>query len=271
MAGFLCNTAVLGALVVCMVTTIAAAQGRQTPDSAAVQAISPALCRHMKAHHVLKAGAPVGCGRLRLVRFGYIDFDGNAHEDGEIVVMDAIAHHVLQIFKTLESRRFPIARARLMNDYDGNDDASMDQNNTSAFNHRNIAGGNSLSLHAYGVAIDLNPVQNPYVLHTAGKLAVSPRSGAKYLDRKNQRPGMSEAVLDVFAENGLSRWGGFWRNPTDYQHFEISYGLTSRLIHASPAAAAELYEQHVQRYLACVQTKNGPNRASIRRLCAAVD
>lgn len=265
MAGFLRSCTVLSTLVVCVVTMISTARCEESGEPPGVQAISPDLCEQMKAHHVLNAGVPVGCDRLKLVQFNYIDFQGNSRTDGKIVVLDAIAKHVSEIFKALESRRFPIARARLMNEYDGNDDASMDQNNTSAFNHRKITGGRSISLHAYGAAIDLNPEQNPYIQKAGGTLTISPRSGEKYLDRKNLRPGMSEEVIEIFAEHGLSGWGGFWKNPTDYQHFQISKRLAERLIHASPALAAETYEQHIQRYLACLQAKN------IRRVCANVD
>ena len=271
MVGFLRSGGALSALVVCAGMTISAARCEEAGPSLGVQAISPDLCMQMKAHHVLNAGAPVGCDRLKLVRFSYVDFGGNSHDDGEIVVMDAIAKHVSQIFKELESRKFPIARARLMNEYDGNDDASMDQDNTSAFNHRKITGGGSISLHAYGVAIDLNPEQNPYVRRAGGALTISPRSGRKYLNRKNARPGMSEEVIKVFAEHGLSGWGGFWKNPTDYQHFQISKRLADTLIHASPDVAAERYEHHIQRYLACLHTKNMPKQVSIQRVCANVD
>jgi hypothetical protein len=271
MVGFLRGCGVLGTLVACVAMTISQARCGEAGEAPGVQAISPDLCAQMKAHHVLNAGAPVGCDRLRLVRFSYVDFGGKPHDDGEIVVMDAIATHVSQIFTALEARRFPIAQARLMNEYDGNDDASMDQNNTSAFNDRKMTGGGSISLHAYGVAIDLNPEQNPYVRRARGTLTSSPRSGQKYLNRKNPRPGMSEEVIRVFAEHGLSGWGGFWKNPTDYQHFQISKRLASTLIHASPAAAAEMYEQHIKRYLACPQTKNMPKGGSIERVCANVD
>jgi D-alanyl-D-alanine carboxypeptidase len=272
MAGFLRNFAVLSAAAVYVVMALpGTSRGQETEESPGVKAISPGLCKQMKAHHVLNAGAPVGCDRLKLVQFSYIDFQGRVHDDGEIVVLDAIAKHVSQVLKTLESRGFPIAQARLMNEYDGNDDASMDQNNTSAFNHREIAGGGSVSLHAYGVAIDLNPEQNPYLRRARDKLTISPLSGEKYLDRKNLRPGMSEAVIEVFAEHGLSGWGGFWNNPTDYQHFQISRHLVDELIHASPSSAAQMYEEHIKRYLACLRTKNAPKEVPIRRVCAAVD
>src|SRR5215470_19718540 len=96
------------------------------------------------------------------------------------MVMDAAAESVLRIFTKLRKMRFPIAKARLINHYDGDDDASIADNNTSAFNSRNVAGTNTLSLHAYGLAIDLNPLQNPYVQHSGGKLIFSPPAGAAY-------------------------------------------------------------------------------------------
>src|SRR2546423_5276976 len=136
------------------------------PDQAKagkIEPISPALCENMKIHKVLTAEAPIGCARLNLVTFRYFGFDGRIHDDGEVVVMDAAAPHVLGIFAKLEEMRFPIAKAKLMDHYDGNDDASMADDNTSAFNGRKIVGGSSISLHAYGLAIDVNPIQNPFV------------------------------------------------------------------------------------------------------------
>src|SRR5262245_55737175 len=139
----------------------------------------------MKKHNVVKAGAVVGCARLKLIKFPYLGFDGATHTDGEIMVMDAAAENVLHIFARLREISFPIAKARLINHYDGDDDASIADNNTSAFNSRNVAGTNSLSLHAYGLAIDLNPLQNPYVERSEGKLKFSPPAGAAYANRAN--------------------------------------------------------------------------------------
>jgi hypothetical protein len=229
--------------------------------------ISAALCADMKARHVLNPGAPVGCDRLRLVTFGYVGFDGTEHGDGQIVVLDAIADRVLEIFKTLYERRFPVESAKLMNEYDGSDDASMDRNNTSSFNVRAVAGGSSISLHAYGLAIDLNPVQNPFLQRAAGKVTVSPAASAAYLDRGKVRPGMAETVVDVFANHGLTVWGGEWATTTDYQHFQVDRKMANELARLSPADAKALFERHVARYRACVQNSRGKS-ATARRACA---
>src|SRR5262249_22714593 len=136
-----------------------------------------------------------------LIKFSYWGFDGAIHDDGEIMVMDAAAENVLRIFNKLRDIHFPIAKARLINHYDGSDDASIADDNTSAFNSRNVAGTNSLSLHAYGLAIDLNPLENPYVQHLGENLKFSPPAGAAYTNRfkgqreKQHRLGFAEAVI----------------------------------------------------------------------------
>jgi hypothetical protein len=248
---------------------VSRAEDREPPRRAEeVVPISAALCDDMKARRVMNAGAPVGCERLKLVRFHYLGFDGTLHEDGEIVVLDAAADHVLQIFVALRIRRFPIASAKLMNEYRGDDDASMDRNNTSSFNVRAVAGGSSISLHAYGLAIDLNPVQNPFVKRSGAKSGISPKAGAEYVDRKNLRPGMSETVVELFADHGFPIWGGEWTNPVDYQHFQVSRKLADRLARLSPAGAKALFEQHVTRYRACMDASRDKGAAA-RRACAS--
>jgi hypothetical protein len=245
-----------------------AQNGERPGEDDTVVPISAALCKDMKQRHVLNPGSPVACERLRLVKFGYLGFDGQLHGDGEIVVMDAVADHIRQIFATLRQRRFPIAKARLMNAYNGDDDASMDQDNTSAFNVRNVAGSSAISLHAYGVAIDLNPIENPYVLRSRGTVAVSPKSGAAFANRKNLRPGMAETIIDVFADHGLTTWGGTWNNPIDYQHFQVSRKLAGQLARASSAQSRALFERHVERYRACRATAKSE---AARRACATAE
>jgi hypothetical protein len=211
--------------------------------------VTQALCDGMKKHNVIRAGAPVGCARLKLINFSYLGFDGSVHADGEIMVMDAAAENVLRIFTRLRDMRFPIAKARLINHYDGDDDASIADNNTSAFNSRNVAGTNTLSLHAYGLAIDINPVQNPYVERAEGTLKFSPPAGAAYANRANGKDphlGFAESIIDVFADEGFVIWGGFWKNP-DYQHFQVSRSLAQQLARVSPAQARDLFAQQVRR------------------------
>ena len=180
--------------------------------------------------------------------------------------MDAVADHVLQIFDTLRRRQFPIAKARLMNRYDGDDEASMSDNNTSAFNVRQIAGGGVISVHAYGLAVDINPIQNPYIKRSKGILTISPESATEYADRKSLRRGMAEAIIDVFADHGFLIWGGDWRNPTDYQHFQVSRNLVDQLVHLSSANAHALFEHEVESYRTCRQAA-GAGAGSNRKSC----
>jgi hypothetical protein len=211
--------------------------------------VNQALCDDMKKHNVIRAGARVGCERLSLVKFSYLGFDGTIRHDGEIMVMDAAAENVLRIFTKLREIRFPIAKARLINHYDGDDDASIADDNTSAFNSRNVAGTNSLSLHAYGLAIDLNPLENPYVQHVGGKLKFSPPAGAAYANRfkgqpeKQHRLGLAEAVINVFANEGFSIWGGYWKSAIDYQHFQVSRDFAEQLARLAPAQAKAAFAQ----------------------------
>src|SRR5262249_22587509 len=150
--------------------------------------------------------APVGCERLKLIKFSYVDFGGQLLDDGEIVVMDAAAKHVLNIFNTLRKIRFPIAKARLMNHYEGNDEASMADDNTWALSVRDIVGGDTISLHAYGLAVDVNPIQNPFARRSGATLTFSPVAGVENANRLNDRPGkpirlgMAETVIDIFAD-----------------------------------------------------------------------
>jgi D-alanyl-D-alanine carboxypeptidase-like protein len=240
---------------------VAARAEERREASESVVPISASLCSDMKARHVLNAGAPVDCSRLRLVKFVYHGFDGKPHADGEIVVMDAAADHVRQIFEALHQRGFPLQRAKLMNEYDGDDDASMEDDNTSSFNVRPVAGSSSISVHAYGLAIDLNPVQNPFLQRSGGKLAVSPRGGRAYVDRSNVRPGMAESIVDVFAAHGFVVWGGEWRNPIDYQHFQVSRRLAGALARASAADAERMFERYVERYRSCMRSRAGKRQA----------
>lgn len=260
-------------LTVLMGTTlILAAPSPRSESQGSVVPIGPILCDDMKVRHVLNPGAPVGCKRLKLINFTYVDFDGRGHDDGQIVVMDAAAKHVLEIFTTLRNMHFPIARARLMNSYDGNDDASMVDNNTSAFNVREIAGGGSISLHAYGLAIDINPIQNPSAKRSGPTLTFSPQSGADFANRLNDRPGktpragMAEAIIDVFADNGFLTWGGYWDNPIDYQHFQVSRTLATELARLAPAQAEAVFNTVLERYRTC-RRSSGDGAKSSRSKC----
>jgi hypothetical protein len=220
--------------------------------------------------HVLQPGAPVACRQLQIVRFSYVDFDRARHDDGEIMVMAAVAPQVKALFDELLKRRFPLAQARLMEHYQGNDDASMAENNSSAFNDRPITGGSSVSLHAYGLAIDINPLQNPYVQRDAqGRLAYSPPAGQAYGKRQASRPGSSEQIVELFAQHGFLIWGGDWKKPVDYQHFQVSRKLAERMAKLPAPQARQVFESTVVAYRACRTGRGGKPQG--RKACAATD
>ena len=163
-------------------------------------------------------GCPVGPGSLRVLRLTYLGFDGRAHT-GTLVVSAKVASDVRYAFRRLYEKRFPIRGMKRVDLYGGSDNRSMAADNTSAFNCRKAvqAGPATWSNHAYGVAVDINPRENPYVL--GGK--VLPPAGSAYLNRSSKAKGVIHArgpVVGVFSSLGF-RWGGVWSNP-DYQHFD---------------------------------------------------
>lgn len=244
----------LGGLALLIVATASMPANRAAAangDGSRITPLSREACADMSLHKTLRADSVVACQRLALVKFDYFGFDGKVHEDGELVVLDAAADHVANIFNALLKMHFPIKQARLLNHYDGDDDASMADDNTSAFNDRMVAGSTSISVHAYGLAIDLNPIENPFLQKQNGALEVSPKAGEGYLNRADVRPGMAEAVVDVFAENGFSIWGGDWKNPVDYQHFQVRRDLARRLAESSGANAKTMFDMQVEQYRRC--------------------
>jgi hypothetical protein len=159
--------------------------------------------------------------QLRLVRLSYWGFDGRAHT-GSLIVNRRVTRDVVTVFRRLYAARFPIRRMVLVERYRGSDDASMAADNTSAFNCRRIPGSprRSWSMHAYGEAIDVNPVENPYVVGTR----VQPPAGRRFLDRARRRPGMAVeggVLVRAFAAVGWE-WGGHWTSSRDYQHFSTN-------------------------------------------------
>ncbi len=228
----------------------------------------------MRENQVVSAANPVPCEHLSLVTFSYRDFQGRRHDDGNMVVLDAVAPQVQAIFAELLERNFPLQRAQPMEVYRGDDEASMDHNNSSAFNGRPITGGGAWSKHAYGVAIDINPLQNPYIgKDAAGQVMVLPAAAGAYASRK-ARPGMAEQVLEIFFRHGFLIWGGYWKQPIDYQHFEVgSRDFIARLVALPKDAARAEFASYAQGYGACMQRSDivaMPSQAVRRKACAGL-
>ena len=166
-----------------------------------------------------RPGCPLDPRHLRRVEINYVGFDGKTHR-GALIVHEDLAAEVITIFEQLLRLRYPIEKMRTVDNYlAADDELSMEDNNTSAFNCREIPGTGRSSQHAFGRAIDLNPLLNPYIGRTG---AFQPKNAAPYLDRSRIDPGLLHAgdpAVRVFTDRGW-RWGGYWRTPIDYQHFE---------------------------------------------------
>ncbi|CAA0138382.1 Uncharacterised protein [Mycolicibacterium vanbaalenii] len=167
-----------------------------------------------------RPGCPLPPEALRAVDLDYWGFDEQPHR-GRLVVHQDLTAELIAIFDQLYRLRFPIERMHTVDLYPGADDElSMRDNNTSAFNCRDIPGTGSWSLHAYGRAVDINPRLNPYV---DSRGDYQPANAGLYVDRSRIDPGMlhdGDPAVRAFTDRGW-RWGGHWRTPLDYQHFEF--------------------------------------------------
>ncbi|MDE7299760.1 MAG: M15 family metallopeptidase [Lachnospiraceae bacterium] len=162
----------------------------------------------------------IPCSELRYVRVLHYGFDGKVHI-GELVVNRAIARDITDIFRELFDAQYPVEKMLLIDEYGADDNASMADNNTSSFNFRFVEGTSTVSLHAYGLAVDINPRYNPYLPMRDGLAEVLPENGKEYADRSLDciyyiRPG--DVCYQAFVSRGFS-WGGDWSSSKDYQHF----------------------------------------------------
>jgi D-alanyl-D-alanine carboxypeptidase len=165
-------------------------------------------------------GCPVGLGDLRLITLTYRGFDGRAHS-GRLVANRSAAPVLVAVFRRLYTAGFPIRRMEPVDRYGGDDFRSIEADNTSAFNCRSATGSSNWSNHAYGLAVDVNPIENPYV--SGGRS--SHGASTPYLDRSRRRPGMAYeggVLVEAFRAAGWG-WGGNWSGGVrDYQHFSYN-------------------------------------------------
>lgn len=200
------------------VTGAIAPAGADDGYRASIRAIDAATARAMTGVS-WRRGCPVRLSDLRRVELTHWGFD-RTRRRGELIVHKDVARSVVAVFHTLYSVRFPIRKMHRVDRFRADDNASMAADNTSAFNCRPITGSTrGFSVHSYGRAIDLNPLENPYVKGGT----VLPPAGTAFTDRANVRPGMirhGDRVWKAFTAHGF-RWGGDWRSLKDYQHVEV--------------------------------------------------
>lgn len=240
--------------------------------------LSNDCCQQLLAEGVITNNNPVLCERLRRINFSYLDESSKIKHDGEWVVLDVLAPKVVALTKKLLEQKFIIFNAKPIEDYNGDDQLSMADNNSSSFNGRAITGGSSWSLHAYGAAIDINPVQNPFIeIDADGTARISPIKSARYaVNRLNQRPGklprlgMAEDVVDTFAQFGFFIWGGDWNYPIDYQHFQVGpRSFVGTLVAMEPHKAEVLLDKYISMYLSCKQNRQSDlEQRKVRAECA---
>jgi len=164
----------------------------------------------------------IGFDELRYVHILHYDFEGSLRE-GELVCNEYIAQDLAEIFYELYRNEYRLEKVLLIDEYDGNDTASMEDNNTSCFNYRLVEGSSNLSKHALGLAVDINPLYNPYITYTEdGNENISPVSALPYADRNGKFPykiDENDLCYKLFLQHGFT-WGGNWNNSKDYQHFQ---------------------------------------------------
>jgi hypothetical protein len=169
-----------------------------------------------------RKGCPVGLDDLRVLQFTYWGFDGQVHA-GPLIVHRRQTDRLARVFRKLFDAKFPIEKVRLIDDYNGSDDAAVFDNNTSAFNCRKVEVTHSKnwSQHSYGGAIDINPLQNPYVYRNGTSLDPNAQ---RFTNRSLREQGMIHAgdvVVQAFADEGWG-WGGNFRGAKDWQHFSAN-------------------------------------------------
>ena len=159
---------------------------------------------------------------LKYLHVLHYDLHGEVQE-GEMVVNTHIAEDVLEILRELYDAEYPIEKIRLVDEYNAEDELSMEDNNSSSFNFRFISYTTTVSKHGLGLAVDINPLYNPYVKMVNGMQSVEPITAEAYLDRTADFPckiDENDLCYQLFTEHGFE-WGGHWQGSKDYQHFEV--------------------------------------------------
>ena len=201
--------------------TTLSVQGQNTSDGFTSEPIPDAVWQKMQGKTYVD-NPYVSRSDLRYLRVKHWDYDEQTHQ-GELVCNRLIADKLLAIFRELYKAHYPIQRIRLADEYDADDERQMRDNNTSSFCYRNVSGSKNLSKHARGLAIDINPLYNPYIRYRKdGSQIIEPANAKPYADRsKSYRYKIVKGDLcyRLFIKHGFT-WGGSWRTMKDYQHFE---------------------------------------------------
>ena len=187
-----------------------------------ISEITPQIKKRMIKGNSWRKGCPVGLNDLRYLRVRYLDFNAQ-NRVGELIVHKNVADEVVEIFHELYNIKYPINKMKLVSDYKGSDWQSIEADNTSAFNCRSATGSKKWSKHSYGKAIDINPIENPYISRSG---RISHKESLQYKKRVHKKSTSADKALllkndkatKIFKKYGW-KWGGDWRAVKDYQHF----------------------------------------------------
>ncbi len=194
--------------------------------NANISTITPDIKERMINGNSWREGCPVSLENLRYLQIAYLDFNGQT-QMGEMIVHKSIATNTVYLFEDLYYMNYAIDKMKLVSDYNGDDWQSIESDNSSAFNCRPVSGKKKKwSKHAYGKAIDINPIANPYISSSG---YISHRASYRYkirrhIDIDNLRDRAlllsSDPATQAFKKYGFS-WGGDWKSMKDYQHFFV--------------------------------------------------
>lgn len=210
-----------------------------------ISELSPVQIEKMQKCGVWLEDCPIHYSRLRLINFKHYDFENNI-KDGSIVVLDVASESTVSIFHELFKKHFPIKKAVPIEEYKGSDDDSMFDNNTSCFNYRKIEGSSDYSIHSYGLAIDVNPVQNPFIIinTNTSELKLYPKNSWGYINRRLVKEGMVEDIVSLFAKHQFKVWGGDWTEPIDYHHFQVPRKIAEKIANLDFSEGKKLFETY---------------------------
>lgn len=207
-----------------ILVTLLVTLGISAEYSSTISKINKTIKSRMIKGDSWRKGCPVSLQNLRYLQVSYWDFRGKSMQ-GELIVHKDVSQNMVSIFKSLYAIKYPIQKMRLVSDYKSNDWQSIEAGNTSAFNCRPVTGNKKKwSKHAYGRAIDINPIQNPYISRSGH---ISHKASLVYRHRKHKSKSVGDRAMllnndkatQIFKKNAWS-WGGDWKTIKDYQHFK---------------------------------------------------
>lgn len=207
--------------------------------------LSPDIMKDLKKQGHWFEGCPVSRERLNLLTFSYHGFDGGVHT-GKVIVLDVIAPFAIAALKELYHKQYPLEKSGI--------EGTVSLENTAGFNCRNMVGQKQYSLHAYGLAMDINVSRNPYVGaykqssdgQLIGTIVPASAGSLSYLNRSIKRPGMNEPIVSILKKYGFIQWGGDWQDTVDYMHFQMPMGIAKHLVLLDKKSAEQLMKLVIQ-------------------------